>query len=210
MQKYSPKEIFNSCALQYHEKFMNFDLYNDSFNLFCELVKMKNPSVLEVGCGPGNITKYILNKRPDFNILGIDIASNMIALAKENNPSANFKVMDCKNVLQLKNKFEGVICGFILPYLSKEEVLKLFEDIALLLNPNGILYLSTMEDLYSKSKFIASSIDRNKGLFTYYHKADYLTENLQQKGFKIIHLERKDYPEPKDTSKDLIIIAMKN
>ena len=42
-----------------------------------------NSKIWEIGCGPGNITKYILSKLPDLNIFGIDIAPNRIELAKK-------------------------------------------------------------------------------------------------------------------------------
>ena len=206
----NPKDLFNNLAKEYQDKFMDFDLYYDTFDLLCNLIETKNASVLEIGCGPGNISKYLLNKRPDFNLLGIDIAPNMIKLAKNNNPTATFKLMDCKNILQLKAKFDAIVCGFTLPYLNKKEAFKLIEDASELINPNGLLYVSTMEDDYEKSKIITRSDDKSIGLFTYYHQADYLTERLQQKGFKIVHLERKDFPDAKDSSKDLIIIAIKD
>jgi 23S rRNA G2069 N7-methylase RlmK/C1962 C5-methylase RlmI len=45
------------------------------------------------------------------------------------------------------------MCGFCLPYLSKEEAVKLIRDAAAILNPDGVFYISTMEDDYSKSDF---------------------------------------------------------
>ncbi|WP_438426090.1 hypothetical protein [Aquimarina macrocephali] len=47
---------------------MNLEMYHDTFDLFCKSIKKDNAEVLELGFGPGNITKYILQKRPDFNI----------------------------------------------------------------------------------------------------------------------------------------------
>ena len=64
--------IFNKLAKMYQDKFMNVDLYSESFDLFCNAIQKENATILEIACGPGNITKYLLNKRPDFNILGID------------------------------------------------------------------------------------------------------------------------------------------
>ncbi len=209
MNKNSPKEMFNNYALKYQDKFMDFDLYHDTFDFLCNAIEINNAKILEIGCGPGNITKYLASKRPDFKIQGIDIAPKMIALAKKNLPSAEFKIMDCKNILSLNSKFNAIICGFTLPYLNKEEVLKLIQDISKLINDNGILYISTMEDDYEKSKYISSSIDKDSGLFTYYHQEYFLTNELEKNGFNIIKTQHKDYPEPKDDSKDLIIIAKK-
>lgn len=35
------------------------------------------------------------------------------------------------------------MCGFCLPYLSKEETEKLINDVSRLLNPEGVFYIST-------------------------------------------------------------------
>jgi ubiquinone/menaquinone biosynthesis C-methylase UbiE len=82
-------DTWNKVARFYQEKFMDLDLYDDTYDTFCDEVNIENATILEIGCGPGNITKYILNKRPDFIIDGIDISPNMIELAKTNNPTAD-------------------------------------------------------------------------------------------------------------------------
>ena len=81
------KETFvtwNKVAKLYQDKFMDLDLYNDTYDTFCDQVNIRNATILDIGCGPGKITKYLLNKRPDFRIEGIDISPNMIELAKKN------------------------------------------------------------------------------------------------------------------------------
>ena len=146
-------EIFDDAAKIYQDKYMDVGIYNDALYEFCENIKSDNANVLDIACGPGNICKYILTERPGFNVLGIDMSANMIKLARVNNPTAQFKIMDCRDILAIEQKFDGVICGFCLPYLSKIDALKLVKDIAQLLNPNGLFYLSTMEDDYDKSGF---------------------------------------------------------
>ncbi len=42
-------EVFDSCAKQYEEKFLDDDRYNSIYYLFCDLVKTKNPKALEIG-----------------------------------------------------------------------------------------------------------------------------------------------------------------
>ena len=47
-------------------------------------------------------------------------------------------------------------------------------------------------------------------MFIHYHQADYLTQALNDSGFKIIDLRRKVYPSQEDVQAiDLIIIAEK-
>lgn len=131
-------DTWNKVAKLYQEKFMNLDLYDDTYDTFCEQVNIENSTILEIGCGPGNITKYLLNKRPDFRIEGIDILPNMIELAKANNPTADFKVMDCREIDKLQSKFDGIICGFCFPYLSEFDSSKLVKGCGNLLNDKGV------------------------------------------------------------------------
>lgn len=183
-------ETWNKVALIYQEKFMNFDLYNPSYDLFCNLLKNNEAEILEMGCGPGNITRYLLNKNPRLKILGTDVASNMIDLAKENNPGANFLLMDARKASDLKTKFHAIISGFCLPYLSTGEVLKLISDCRKLLFNNGILYLSYVEGDPANSGFkTGSSGDR---VYFYYHNLETIKQHLCANGFILLqHLELK-------------------
>ncbi|WP_264521083.1 class I SAM-dependent DNA methyltransferase [Flavobacterium sp. N1994] len=200
-------EVFNKLANAYQDKFMDVSLYHDSFDIFCNNIVGEKATVLELACGPGNITKYLLEKRPDIKILGTDLAPNMISLAKKNNPSANFELLDVKKIKNLNKKFDAIMCGFGLPYLSKKEAIQFITDSSQVLNANGVLYISTMEDDNSKSGFKKGS--SGDEIFMNYHQEDYLTEALENTGFKIIELQRKNYLHNQQDTTDLIIIATK-
>ena len=200
-------DIFNKLADVYQEKFMDVSIYHDSLDLFCISIKKEKAEILELACGPGNITKYILEIRPDFKILGTDLAPNMIELAKKNNPTANFQLLDCRVITTLNKKFDGIMCGFGLPYLSKTEAIQFIKDSKQQLNDNGVLYISTMEDDNSKSGFkIGSTGD---SMYQNFHQADYLSAAIEENDFKIIYLERKEYIHNEEKTTDLIIIATK-
>ena len=187
---------------------MDLDLYNDTYDIFCNAIKVPHAKILEIGCGPGNITKYLLSKRPDLEIEAIDMAPNMIALAKVNNPTASFKVMDAREIDNITQQFDGIMCGFCLPYLSKEDCAKLINDCSGLLENNGILYLSAIEDVYEKSAMETSS-DGQHSMFVYCHEADYLQEMLQNNGFELTDMIRKHYPKSDGTSATHLICLAK-
>jgi ubiquinone/menaquinone biosynthesis C-methylase UbiE len=200
-------DIFNKLATGYQDKFMDVSLYHDSFDLFCNSIKKENAEILELACGPGNITKYLLEKRSDFKILGTDLAPNMIDLAKINIPTAEFELMDCRAIAAVNKKFDGIMFGFGMPYLSKEEAIRFIAAASRKLNKNGMLYISTMEDDNSKSGFkIGSTGD---SMYQNFHQADYLSAALKENDFSIIHLERIDYFYNDEKTIDLIIIATK-
>ncbi|MCM8568651.1 class I SAM-dependent methyltransferase [Gramella jeungdoensis] len=202
------RAIFNKYAEGYQDKYMDVGLYHESLDLFCENLNSKQTEILEIGCGPGNLTKYLLSLRPDLKILGIDLASKMIDLARQNNPEAEFRTMDCRDISQLNQKFDGILCGFCLPYLSQKETIKLIEDMFALLNPGGIVYLSTMEADHKKSGYEGSSSAEEK-LYINYYESDYLLRNLDKQGFRIIKIYTLENPVNKEGIRDLVIIAKK-
>src|SRR5688500_7295343 len=105
MDKYKTTfESWNKVASLYEEHFMDLDLYNDTYDAFCEAIEKSNPKILESGCGQGNMKKDMLYKRTDFELEGIDNAPNMVELAKKNKPNATFRVMDSRDIDQLKTK----------------------------------------------------------------------------------------------------------
>jgi len=137
--------------------------------------------LLEIGCGPGNITQYLLEKNSDFDILGIDIAPNMIELAKKNNPTADFAVMDTREINTLNSKYDGIIAGFCLPYLSQTECEDLILNSYELLNDNGVIYLSFVEGNGEESGFKVGKAGR---VYFYYHNINDLKDKLIKKNFK--------------------------
>ena len=179
-------ETWDKVAKLYQDKFMDLEIYNASYDIFCEKIIKKKPSILEIGCGPGNITQYLLKKRPDFKIEAIDISPNMLKLAKMNNPSATFKAMDCRVIDKIETKFDAIICGFCIPYLSKSDCKKFIKDCEKLLFNNGIIYLSFVEGNYTKSGYqTGSSGDRT---YFYYHSFKNLSRELKNNSFEIIKL----------------------
>ena len=198
--------IFNKYANLYAGKYMNVSDYSSGLNYFCNQLKPE-AKVLEIACGPGNITQFLLNGRPDLNIHGIDLAANMIALAKENNPTANFEQFDCRNIHQIQQRFDAVLIGFCLPYLSFAESKKLLADAAHLLNPGGIIYISTIEGNYVSSEFKTGSTGDT--IFMHYYNETDLRNLLTASNFKVMQVERKrDLNEAKEVVNiDIIIIA---
>jgi 2-polyprenyl-3-methyl-5-hydroxy-6-metoxy-1,4-benzoquinol methylase len=199
--------IFNKLANLYESKFMDVSLYADSLEVFCGNMPLENVKVLEMACGPGNITQFLLSKRPDLDILGTDLAPNMVDLAKKNNPTARFEVMDVRDISTIKEKYNGIICGFGLPYLSKKDAILFIQNAAKCLKTNGLLYISTMEGDYNSSKSEKGSTGDE--IFMHYHELDYLNTAMTESGLNMILTERKQYAKAEKIVTDLILIAQK-
>lgn len=200
-------ETWNKVAGLYQEKFMDLDLYNDTYDRFCQLVEKREAKVFEIGCGPGNITRYIKTRRPDFQVDAIDVAPAMIQLARANVPAVRFHVMDCRAIDKIDDHFDAVLCGFCMPYLSKEDCAKLFTDAAHLLVSGGIAYFSTIEGDYGRSGYqTASTGDK---CYVYYYGEAELRAGLEAQGFDVLEVFHIPYPKDEPTATDLVLLARK-
>lgn len=201
--------VYNQYVTAYEQKFMNFDLYNDTFDALLEKIP-PSATLLELGCGPGNVVHYLLKKRSDLKITGIDLAPEMIKRAQEINPSATFHVMDIRNLEEINFKYEVIVAAFCLPYLSYEDLPKFFQHLNTLTTKGSIIYLSCMEGTRVQSGFEKTSFTSDSEMYIYYHQRSSLEEELLKNGFKIVHFYTKDYPETDGTvTTDLIYIAKK-
>jgi len=197
---------FDKLAQKYQDKYMHMDFYQDTYDTFCNYITKHNAHIFEIGCGPGNITQYLLNKLPKLKIIATDLSPNMVALAKQNNPQAECFVLDSRDINKVKQTFDAIMCGFCLPYLSKNDIKCLIKDSQKILNPDGIIYLSTMEDYDNKSGFQTSS--SGDQVYIHYHQSEFLVNTLLECGFEILDTTRKSFPAEIGTpATDLFIIA---
>ncbi|MCP9752408.1 trans-aconitate 2-methyltransferase [Ferruginibacter sp. HRS2-29] len=205
MDKYKETfETWDKLAGLYQEKFMHLDLYDDTYDLFCNELE-PHAALLEIGCGPGNIAAYLLKKMPELKIDANDISPNMIGLAQLNNPSAHCYVMDSRDISQIEKKFDGIVAGFCIPYLSVPDTRQLVKDCNNLLNENGVLYISFVEGNPGDSGYKAGSTgDRT---YFYYHEWKVLEEMMKKDNFEILHLIHKSYKR-NDGSEELHSIAI--
>lgn len=203
-------ETYNKHVDSYENKFMDFDSYKKRIQAFCEILEPET-SILDIGCGPGNVEKLLIKSGKEFEILGIDLSNEMINRAQANviSTSVNFKVADVRKMDLEKNSFDAVIASFCLPHLTNEEAEKLIEDISRVLRDSGLLYLSCMEG--NKSGFEATSFSSNDLIFFNYYSEEFIRRVLFKNGLEIIDLQRDVYLE-NDGSKtiDMFFFAQKN
>jgi ubiquinone/menaquinone biosynthesis C-methylase UbiE len=199
-------KVFHKLADRYREKYMDLTMYDDFYGEFSELLPRGRARVLDVACGPGNVARYLMAQRPELDLLGIDLAPRMVELAREAVPSARFTVHDCRNMAGLKQRFDGIICAFGLPYLSGHETEAFIRAASEVLELTGIFYLSTMLGRSEDSGLErCSSGDQ---VYVNYHSEDQIIRSLQGRGFTILKHERIPSPSaaPRPTT-DLIVIA---
>lgn len=94
--------------------------------VFPLIEEKKEYSILDIGCGTGQLIKEIKEKYSDVKYLGIDVASNMIKEAKKNNDGNDAEFMVCPiEEFMTENKYDVIICTHSFPYFpDKENMMK--------------------------------------------------------------------------------------
>ena len=96
----------------------------------------KGARILEIGCGPGTIVRYL----PQPEYLGFDLSSRYIDLAKKRFPQAQFV---CERVshfsLEKHQSFDAVLALGIIHHLDDAEARQLFQIAHDALKPGGKL-----------------------------------------------------------------------
>ena len=119
-------------------------------------------------------------------------------------------VGDARYLADLGPPFDGVLLGFILPYLDKAETRDLLSRVADLLRPSGTVYLSTMEGGEELSGLKGASTGEGPSLYLQYYSAEELIEGLTVCGFALHDERRSTYQDHHgDQVTDLMLVARK-
>lgn len=201
--------IYNRHVKEYMNRFMDLGLYKDTFEFLLETLP-PGGNVLEMGCGPGNVAKHMLGKRPDLHYLGIDLAPEMIKAAREENPGAEFQLLDIRNADRIEGRFDAVIAAFCIPYLSAGDLPGVFSTMKKFAAEKGMIYLSFMEGPRERSGLEKTSFTGNDELYISYYPASEIALLLKEDGFEIKRFYSQDYPEADGSvTRDIIYIAGK-
>lgn len=171
-------DSFNRHVNWYEESITPLTIYNESYDALIERMN-PNAKLLDVGCGPANVSAYIKKRLPEISVTGIDLAPEMISKAKKNIPDGNFQVMDIRDVSQLKEVFDIVVLGFCIPYLSDDEIVSLLRDISMKIASEGPIYMSYIDAISTTPFNSAEPVMRR-------HDRATIHSYLQQAGLKAV------------------------
>jgi SAM-dependent methyltransferase len=200
--------IYNQFVNAYIDRFMDLGLYKDTFDHLLTMLP-SGGNVLELGCGPENVVKYIKSQRPDLQILGIDLAPEMIKAAKIANPDSTFMLLDICLAHEIQGHFDAVIAAFCIPYLCSEDLPGVFAQMKRLTTARkGMIYVSCMEGPRERSGLEKTSFTGECEMYIHYYPRSEIESLLGEHGFIVKKRYLKDYLEADgSTTTDLIYIA---
>lgn len=137
------QDFYNSEAKKYHQTRKKHRA--DGILILEKLhsLKLKNPKILELGCGGGRLTT-LLNKsyKSDFSYTGVDISKKLLQYAKEDNSNNEFICLDMLSFLQSckQETFDSIIaCASFQHLTTQEERLAVMKNAYRALSYEGIL-----------------------------------------------------------------------
>lgn len=141
---------YNANAQAYADKFMEHKSYVEQVLEFARYLS-DGDTVLDVGCGPGNVAKHLLSTKA-ITVTGIDLSDEMVALARKNAPSGTFFVQDSRFADYPAAHFDTVVLSFSIVHLNDEEAYQLIDNAVYWMKRKGFLYLSFMKDNISRCR----------------------------------------------------------
>lgn len=206
------EKLFNKIAYYYDKLMKNIDYegWVDYFIKLCELFNVFPEKILDVACGTGNPTKYLVER--GYRVTGIDHSEKMLEVAKskfKKEENVKFLKMDMRSI-KLDERFDAAFSFFdSMNYLLEEKDIKAcFKGIYDVLKEKGI-FIFDMNTYYSLKEIWDNSIttkevdnifsiwrnrwDENKRISILY-----LTLNIKEGGRSIlieeVHKERAYFP----------------
>jgi len=104
------------------------------------LQNIKEPGILDIACGTGDLAIELLKRIPDAKITGIDLAKPMLEIFQQKidqrKASITIAEGDVESLLFEDNSFDAVTIGFATRNFTRLDVA--FKEIARVLKPGGI------------------------------------------------------------------------
>lgn len=140
-------EIFNDEAASYDTHFTSTSVgkaqREQVWKQLDQLLCTHETKVFELNCGTGEDTGYWLKKTSHY--FGTDAASEMVAVANQKNPSAQFQRLSFVEINELNGTFDIVFSNFGgVNCISKNEVYILLDTLINRLNNHGKVVLIVM------------------------------------------------------------------
>ncbi|MFH2142823.1 MAG: class I SAM-dependent methyltransferase [Bacteroidota bacterium] len=105
------------------------------------LNRFETRTILEIGSGTGHWTDFLSKK--DFFILGIDIAEDMLNIARKKNiPRAAFMYNDVENLPYNDRSIDNIVAFTSLEFVNNQN--KAFDEIYRVLRKNGVFLIGTL------------------------------------------------------------------
>ncbi|GAA4715081.1 class I SAM-dependent methyltransferase [Nocardioides conyzicola] len=110
-------------------------------------------TVLDLACGTGRITELLVSTMPGSDIVGVDVADSMLAVARERVPSADFRQVDVRALSTVVDDGSVDLVSAFRFFPNADPALRhdAVDAIAAALRPGGYLLVNNHRNFWSSS-----------------------------------------------------------
>ncbi len=184
-----------------HYKNYSISQYSQAGQLLKLIDIQDNCSILDVGCGHGNILAELSSLVPNGRAIGIDASHNMISLAKSSFPNEIYKnlmfmQLNAEQMVFPEQSFDLIICTNVLMWIRKPRTA--LDQMCSLLKPNGHIVIFTYPNTTPYAKLFEKTLNslfpelRNKSAATTMLSPREHKEILLRQGLEIILFSIED------------------
>lgn len=155
-----------------------------------EIEKVEDKKAIDLGCGLGQDTKWLLDR--GFDVLSCDISDTALEKLKELVPNSKTMQLNVKEKLPFDDNSIGLInANLSIHYFNMKDTMEIFNDIYRVLKPNGLFIGRVNSD--KNEGYVKETTKEIEENFYYDYDRYYRLFNKEQfdiftKGWKIIAL----------------------
>lgn len=177
-------QVFSKIAQKYTDEYFNDDTDFPYIDRFLKKIKPRG-RILDIACGPGMLTKHLLEK--GFQAEGIDLSAEMIAIARQKVHQASFKVMDMRHLDFPDGYFDGLLITYGLAYIPSSELHATLVGIRRILHASGSIFMINQEGKGDHSE--AEPMKPNETLYVNFFTPQSLADALGSARFSVTSQE---------------------
>jgi ubiquinone/menaquinone biosynthesis C-methylase UbiE len=136
-------------------------------------------SVADLGCGPGHVTAFLHEQ--GLNVFGVDLSSQMAAIAKRNYPALRFHVSSIRALALEDETLGGITAWYSIIHTPPAQLPATFEEFSRVLVEGG--YLALAFQVGNEKVHIEQAYGHSISLDAYRLDPDEITDLLASAGF---------------------------
>ena len=162
--------------------------------------RFDDPLVLELGCGTGALTRYLLEMKPNVRLVGLDVSPLCVKEAIERferYPRVDFQVANAYELPIQSDSADAVVAASVIHHLDVERALK---ECYRVLKPGGAVWFSEPNmmnpqvALEKNVRFIGRLLDNSDDETAFFRWK--LADRLRRAGFERVDVTPYDFLHP--------------
>jgi SAM-dependent methyltransferase len=155
--------VAESYAQKFFEELTRKPFDRDLLDVFAK--RVPPGTVLDIGCGPGQIGRYLHDR--GLEVIGLDLSPAMIDVARRLNPGMRFEVADMRRLPSVDGSVAGIAAFYSVIHIAREGVPAVLGEFHRVLGRGGRLLLAVHggSGAVARNEFLGHSVPFEATLF---------------------------------------------